>query len=195
MPSLSTPLAQAVQIMEYLDTLPVIYDCFMENWGWMTKGMQDSALEFAPDRHYLNMLREFRTPVPELKAYLLERGKDVQKIQLFTKDMRLRQSLLRELEQRFADLSVSSSVVNNVEINNIHANKGEALQQLADYLQLGISQTMAFGDGLNDCSMIRQAGIGVAMGNACPEVKAAADQMTKSCDEDGVATAILKILD
>ena len=49
---------------------------------------------------------------------------------------------------------------------------------------------MAAGDGLNDLSMIRDAGVGVAMGNACVEVKQAADAVTACCDDDGVAAAI-----
>ena len=51
-------------------------------------------------------------------------------------------------------------------------------------------ETMAFGDGGNDISMLRHAGIGVAMGNAVEEAKAAADYVTATVDEDGVARAL-----
>ena len=49
---------------------------------------------------------------------------------------------------------------------------------------------MAFGDGGNDCSMIKTAGIGVAMGNALPSLKEAADFTTTSVDDDGVLNAL-----
>ena len=49
---------------------------------------------------------------------------------------------------------------------------------------------MAFGDGGNDISIIRQAGIGVAMGNAGDDVKAVADYVTTSVDDDGIANAL-----
>ena len=49
---------------------------------------------------------------------------------------------------------------------------------------------MAFGDGGNDISMLRHAGIGVAMGNANDNVKAVADYVTTSVDEDGIAHAL-----
>lgn len=57
--------------------------------------------------------------------------------------------------------------------------------------EMGISpaETIAFGDGENDISMLKFAGIGVAMGNATPATKASADFITKSVDEDGVAFA------
>ena len=53
---------------------------------------------------------------------------------------------------------------------------------------------MAFGDGLNDLSMIEAAGIGVAMSNAHPDVLAAADVVAASNDEDGVAKVISELL-
>lgn len=62
---------------------------------------------------------------------------------------------------------------------------------MAEYLGLDISETMAFGDGGNDISIIREAGIGVAMGNANEEVKAMADYVTSSVDEDGVKNALV----
>lgn len=72
----------------------------------------------------------------------------------------------------------------------MNANKGQALLDLADRLGVPHEETIAFGDGLNDITMIRAAGIGIAMENAEPAVKAAADWITASCDEDGVAAGI-----
>ena len=53
---------------------------------------------------------------------------------------------------------------------------------------------MAFGDGFNDLSMLEYAGIGIAMGNAVDEVKAIADFITISNDEDGIAIALEQLL-
>ena len=53
---------------------------------------------------------------------------------------------------------------------------------------------MAFGDGFNDLSMLEYAGIGIAMGNAVDEVKAIADFITVSNDEDGIAIALEQLL-
>ena len=55
-------------------------------------------------------------------------------------------------------------------------------------------QVMAFGDGENDIEMIEYAGFGVAMGNACPGAKAAADYVAPGNDEDGVAKTIEEFL-
>lgn len=183
---------QAVEIMEFLDGLPVIYDCFQDNCGWMTAAQKERIDDFAPNEHYRKMLHELRKPVPELKATIAQRGKGVQKVQFFTKDMELRERLLKELPERFENLAVSSSVSNNVEINQAHANKGEALAALAVHLGLPEDGTLSFGDGLNDISMLQSAGVGVAMANAAAECKEVADWVTLSNDEDGVAVGINK---
>lgn len=184
------PVERAVELMSWLDQFPVIYDCFMDNWGWMTRSLQEKADEFAPNEHYAKMLKELRTPVEELKAFLTERGHDIQKSQFFAKDMSLRAKLMEEIPQRFPGLIVSSAVVNNVEINDKNAHKGNAIRQLAAHLGLDRSQILAFGDGSNDITMLQEAGIGVCMENGLDSVKAVADYITDSCDEDGVAKAI-----
>ena len=188
------PLARALEVLRVLDRLPVIYDCYMDNWGWMTQAHYDAAADFAPHRHSLEMIQTLRTPVPELKAYLEQVGHDVQKIMMFFRDPALRIASLRELAERFPDLAVSSSIPRNLEINSLEAQKGPALLRLAAHLGIAPEQTMAFGDDLNDVSMLRAAGIGVAMGNACPEAKAAAALVTASCDENGVAQALDRLL-
>ena len=184
------PLETALRVLAYLDGFPVIYDCYQDNWGWITRSMQENAAAFVPYEHSLRMVRNLRTPVDELKAYLRAQNRSVQKLQLFTPDDALRLGLLKDLAERFPSLSVSTSVPCNIEINDVHANKGEAIAALAAYRGLPMAATMAIGDGLNDKSMIEMAGLGVAMANACPELLAIADEITASCDEDGAALAI-----
>ena len=184
------PWKRAIEIMELLDTMPLLYDCFMDNWGWMSRDFWERVEDYTDNPHYIKMLRELRKPVPELKAHLTVLQHDVQKIQFFTKDVSLRQRLLEELPTMLPDVAVTTSVPDNVELNYISAHKGAALRQLAEYLGVSMSATMACGDGRNDITMLRDAGLGVAMANACAEAKAAADVLTLSCDEDGVARAI-----
>lgn len=184
------PLPRALAIMEYLDTLPVIYDCYCGNWGWMARTMQEKAAEYISNPHSLKMVLDLRTPVDDLKEYLFTRGDDVQKIQLFIKDTSQRPAIMTEIEQRFPDTVASSSLSNNIEINDSSANKGDAVRALAAYLDIDMQQTVSFGDGSNDLSMIRACGLGVAMANACPAVLEAANRITASCDENGVAAVI-----
>lgn len=68
--------------------------------------------------------------------------------------------------------------------------KAKGLKEMARFRNLDISETMAFGDGGNDISIIREAGIGVAMGNANQSLKEVADYITTSVDDDGVYNAL-----
>ena len=77
-----------------------------------------------------------------------------------------------------------------LEVLNKQATKGEAVKELAAKLNITLDEVMAIGDNENDLSMIETAGIGVAMGNAVPSVKEAANQITTSNDEHGVAHAL-----
>ncbi|MCL2573134.1 MAG: Cof-type HAD-IIB family hydrolase [Defluviitaleaceae bacterium] len=65
--------------------------------------------------------------------------------------------------------------------------KWTAIEKIAQHLNIGIQSIVAFGDDYSDIEMIRGCGIGVAMGNANDDVKAAADQLCDTCDNDGVA--------
>ena len=188
------PWRRAVELMEELDKLPVIYDCYMDDRGWMSQSHQERAADFAPNKASLDQLQRLRTPVPELKAFLAERGQDVQKVMMFFQDPSLRLRSLEELARRFPDLTVTSSIPRNLELNSKAAQKGIALKRLAEQLGISPAETVAFGDDLNDVNMLRAAGIGVAMGNASEEVKAAADCVTATCDENGVAAALEALL-
>lgn len=186
------PWQQAVDIMTLLDGYPVIYDCYQDNAAWMTAAQKEHIDRIVSSPHYRIMLHELRQPVPELKDVLRQRRRGVQKVQFFTDQPQLRLDLMARLPDLFENLCVSSSVSDNVEINQVRANKGEALHALADHLGISRDATLAFGDGLNDLSMLRDAGIGVAMENACDEAKELADWITLSCDADGVARGIDK---
>lgn len=69
--------------------------------------------------------------------------------------------------------------------------KAQSLLRLLSKINLTPADLMAFGDGYNDLSMLKLSGVGVAMANAAPEVRADADYVTLSNEEDGVAEALL----
>ena len=69
--------------------------------------------------------------------------------------------------------------------------KAQSLLRLLAKINLTPADLIAFGDGYNDLSMLKLAGVGVAMANAAPEVRADADYVTLSNEEDGVAAALL----
>lgn len=81
-----------------------------------------------------------------------------------------------------------------LEFVDINASKAIAMGKLGEYYGIGREEMIAVGDGFNDLSMIKYAGLGVAMDNAPEEVKQVSDFVTLSNDEDGVAYVIDKFL-
>lgn len=94
----------------------------------------------------------------------------------------------------FTETTVCSSNAYFTELFNANVSKGAALSFVADYLGIPMSETMAFGDAMNDIPMIEAAGMGVAMGNAYDVVKEKADFVTLTNNEDGVAAALEKLI-
>ena len=190
------PLDMALEIMRLLDGYDIIYVCYRSNWGWMTESLQNRAEEYATDAHYIKMVREFRRPVPDLKAYLESTAAegDVQKVMLFARNTpggdAVTRAIADAVTERFPQIKATSSTWNNLELNIATAHKGNALKRFAEHLGYTLDNCMALGDGTNDLTMIEAAGLGVAMSNAHPLVLAAADHVTVSNDEDGVARAI-----
>ena len=69
-------------------------------------------------------------------------------------------------------------------------NKATGLEEAVKYYQTSLENCYAFGDSNNDMEMIQTAGHGIAMGNACEELKKAADYITTDIDEDGIFNAL-----
>ena len=182
---------KAEEIFSVMDTLPVIYDCYQDGWGWMDQTFYDMTDLYGMGEVRPEWIRKMRTPVEDFRGMVRSRNRGIQKTQMFLRDMELRARLLEELPQRFPDLVVTTSLVNNIEINSGDAHKGAALLELCRQLNIDPAESMAFGDGLNDVTMMQAAGIGVAMGNAEQQVKDAADFITDTNDNDGVAKEVL----
>lgn len=71
--------------------------------------------------------------------------------------------------------------------------KSRAMNYAMEFLDIPLNQSIAMGDSMNDFDMIEKAGIGVAMGNAVPEIKDIADMITDDVNSAGVASALEKI--
>ncbi|MDI6617842.1 MAG: Cof-type HAD-IIB family hydrolase [Clostridiales bacterium] len=101
-------------------------------------------------------------------------------------------SLRKEVSK--LDVEVTSSSKNNIEIMDKGVSKGKAVEYLGKYYNIRRDEIICIGDSENDISMIKYAGLGIAMGNAEDEVKDASKFVTLSNEEDGVSYAIEKFL-
>ena len=103
------------------------------------------------------------------------------------------EKLVTELK-KIKGIYVTSAGKNSIEIMKDGVNKCSGVEELAAMHGISMENVMTLGDYDNDMPMIRAAGLGVAMGNALEEVKACADYVTDTNDNDGVAKAIEKFV-
>lgn len=113
---------------------------------------------------------------------------------LFAGDPPYLEKLEPDIRSQFPSCSIYRSDPYYLEVMPSNVDKAQALSALLGWLHLTRQSLLACGDGFNDVSMVRFAGMGVAMENAQPEVKAAAKFVTRSNDEDGVAYAVQKFI-
>ncbi len=107
----------------------------------------------------------------------------------------------KTLEAKFAERIVTQSIfvpVHNVDVLEVFdpsVNKWQGLLQVAKHHKIDPKQIIAVGDDVNDLAMIKDAGLGVAMGNAKPEVKAIAKRVIKANAEEGLAEFLEELVD
>lgn len=104
-------------------------------------------------------------------------------------DLCLLKLIRNEIEQ-ISSIDVMSSYYNNIEVMNKGVSKGAALKRLSEQLNISPEEMIAIGDNENDISMLRYAGLGIAMENGEDIAKEAAQYVTADNNHDGVARAI-----
>lgn len=115
-----------------------------------------------------------------LKFFLL--SKDRSKLEAYCRDAKLRTKGI---------LNAEFSSIDTLEFTSIRASKGLGMEYVCGLHGTPLSKAIAVGDGENDISMLRMAGLGIAMKNALDTVKASADLISSySCKEDGVTEII-----
>jgi len=150
--------------------------------------VKDPASFHIPQRS-VAYVRRTRTPVEDIPALIRQNIHQIEGMDIIVTDMELKKEI-RSAAGQIPDLYITSSVSHYVEFAAGSASKETALDSLASGLNIHPSQVMTFGDGENDLEMLRYAGLGVAMGNACALLKDAADHITDTNDRDGVALAV-----
>lgn len=182
---------KALEMLDYLSQFDGMVGLYMGGKGY--NQMVTPELEKALPTPVLEYLTTTRQYVPDLASVIEQSDFPVEKFTIFFANQERRLQAWQQLNTH-NDSTTTSSVELNLEINTRTANKGVGLLKLGEKLGLRQDQIMAVGDGVNDIQMLRAVGYGVAMGNASPEVKQAADAVTADCSQDGVALAIEAVL-
>ena len=182
----NTPLDKSVvelvkYVVDNIEGMGVQYTCF-------------DKVYFATENSCMQGFRKV-TGVPDLTCSIDGPKETLAKIVFgdAREDQLLRIKEIIDLHPRKDEFDYIRSEKNLYEILPKGMSKGAVLPRLAEHLGLDISRTVAVGDYNNDISMLRAAGVGIAVANATPEAKAAADRITVSNEEDAIAEIIKDI--
>ena len=185
--------AKALEVLGIVKKYRAMYDPYIDGRGISQPAFIEHMEDYGLSPVIQKMVLSTRDVVPNILHYVTDCKKDVEKVNVYLADVKDIEPLRKELSG-VEGIVISSSLYNNLEINALGATKGIALMWLAGYLGIAPEATMAFGDGENDLSMLEAAGVGIAMGNGLDIAKNAADQITLTNDEDGVADAIERLI-
>ena len=176
------------------DVIPVLYNYAKEH-GYALLGYvgKEIITESADDKYVAEESRINKMPIRKVENLLAELEPNPTKL-LMTADLNAAAEAEKELQELVGNrMDVYRSAPFFVELVPKGIDKAQSLLRLLAKLNLTPQDMIAFGDGYNDLSMLRLAGMGVAMSNAAPEVRSEADYVTLSNEEDGVAVAINKL--
>lgn len=186
--------ADALEIMEYLDKVEKLYCHTYLNDRIIVAEEKDWT------RMYADVIGADFDVVGDLKRYVTangypedgrDRGLNVCHKVISLMEADKLPAVMARCNERFAGrVQFNNANPNLMEGVSVSAGKDKAIEYLIEPYGMDLSHVMAIGDSLNDYTMVSRAGMGVAMGNAVDELKAVAQAVTLSNDQDGVAEAI-----
>ena len=185
--------SRAIALYERVKDLNTTFDIFADGNVYAERGRYEAMGSYGIDEPSLAVLRRVRQPVDSTVPELVLRAQRVEKITCFWKDAYDQQALADAIEE-VGGFSSAHGHPKNFELQAPGVSKGFALSWLCEYDAISVADVVAFGDEANDIPMLIAAGDGVAMANATPEVRAAADHMTASSDDAGVARYLFALL-
>lgn len=181
------PQEKAISILDRTKEHGIYTEVYCDGRAFAENRRKPAFVRKNPFFLLLSILRKCEK-VEDMSTFIRDNGKSVEKIEVFADDAETREEL--EVELRPLNISVTTSGMNSVEITNFNANKGSALENLCLLLRVKKEEVMAIGDNCNDLEMLEWSGLAVAVGNADLSLIKAADFVTHSAENNGVAYAI-----
>lgn len=194
----SMELDEFLPMFERLEELDVMADAFVLGQAYTNQDKTPLIEKMHISDAVKNYIRESRIIVSRQSEFLREKGAPVEKLTVnfwnHPDGSRHQYERAWEIIREYPQFHAVSGGMQNIEITRKNVSKASGLKWLGEYLHISTEEMIAFGDSGNDLEMIEAVGTGVAMANAEPDVLEAADVVTKSNNENGIAYALQKFL-
>lgn len=185
------------RLYEMLKGFRITFDCFIDGVVYAQKDRFAylDEIDLPPNTRYIT--KSTRTvidrSIPEFLQRKQEEHGNLERLTMYYHDDQERDAILTAVELD-PTLIWTSSVPHDIEVMDRNAGKDNGLKWLCGYLNIPITSSVAFGDGLNDANMLKAAGLGVAVANAVRETKRSADKVVATNDDLGVAQTLQELL-
>ncbi len=180
----------AEKILKILSEYDCLIDLYIDGNGYMQKSDLKKLAHYNVNDGFDNILHSARYYVDDIMIYFNNIKPRLEKINLFFADKKERGEAMYRIGMLDPSPKIAHSMEYNLEITSSTSCKGQALEYLSRIVGANMSEVMAIGDSNNDISMLKLAGISVAMGNASETVKNTAKYTTDTCENNGAAKAI-----
>lgn len=202
---------KALQIIKICEENSIYYNIYTEN-GIIAKNLNYNTLYYYKDN--LTKPDENRTHinlVEDIYNYIDEKDEKILKIMICDEHKSVFNSIVRRLKE-ISEIEVlevshmSRKIIKQgteeialeyfyTEVSAKDVDKWNALEEVIKLMNISKEEVITIGDNANDVKMIKNAGLGIAMGESAPYVKKCADKITLNNDEDGVAVALKEIFE
>lgn len=184
---------RALMVLDAAEDIAVIREIFTGGWGYHEREDYERLKSRFTGTPVMPYIDSSRKRIASLKAFIRDREEGYENISIMCGSFEDRERL-RERLGRIGGINVILPWKTDLEITDGKAEKGDALLFLAELLGIRNEETLAAGDSDNDLSLLKKAGLALAMGNASAHIKEAADYITEDNENDGAARALARFI-
>jgi len=174
--------------------LPYVYETFLDGQAYAGADFLADPTAYGAPENAIPYLRRTRKPAENIVEFIRDHMDRLDSMDLIIDGQETNDRLRVWLQSQLPDCYITTSVPHLLEFSHKNCGKHSGVRVVAEALGLSPAQIAAFGDGDNDVDMLRFVGCGIAVANASPACLAAADRVTLSYDQNGVALGIYQLL-
>lgn len=191
--SLAMDNATSKRVIEAVRQTGAIFEVFLNHYGYCEKFVFDHYKEVYTGTVLGDYIFSSRKQVDNLLTLFDDKNAEADEVFIICKDNDNRE-IIKAQTDKISGIQYCMLADRFLEITKNGTDKGTALELLCNHLKIGLDKVIAFGDGENDLQFLNKAGTAVAMGNASDSVKAQADIVTDTNNNQGVLKALKNLI-
>ena len=191
--SLAMDNATSKRVIESVKQTGAIFEVFLNHYGYCEKFVFDHYKEVYTGTVIGDYIFSSRKQVDNLMTLFDDKNAEADEVFIICKDSNDREKIKAQTD-KIIGIQYCMLADRFLEITKNGTDKSTALEMLCNHLKIGLDKVIAFGDGENDLQFLNKAGIAVAMGNASDSVKAQADIITDTNNNQGVLKALKNLI-